>query len=692
MKKLFLILIILLLPSSVQAVTRYVHSICPSSPTANYNPLGNGGAGSCTGGGGSTPSYPTIAAGIAATQAGDSLYIRGGTYNERLNSNSVAFKSGTSFSNAPLISGYPGETVIIMPSSAGGGIVNFASSAASPNLRYVIWQDLIVDGSNNNTGDHAVGVGFGSPAAQNIRFNRVTVRNNNANFLSISTVGGGIIVDGTGHEFINVISHSNGRKPGAVAPEAPYGYYLGGSDTLIQGGEVRDNGGYGIHGFRSGGGSNNNRIIGVKVYNNGQTAGGSSKGAGILVGSGSGHLVFNNEVYDGGGLGLEVGSNCSSCLIYHNTVYGNASGGVYWIGNATFRNNIFRNNGGNNIDKDGGATGTADYNACSGTGGTSQCSGANNITSDPRMVDPANADFRLCAASGNPHPNCTAISPVIDEGETLGSPYNVDRNGTARPVGIGYDMGANESGVTDPVEPDPLVVVEISCDDTVVDSSGLNNDGTLTGGATYSSSGKYNAACSFDGVNDYVNVADSATLDITHGFTMAAWVFPTSSMTDFRTIMIKSYVYYLYASSEAGFCGSAGALFAGYEAGGSAAYACLSTPLTANVWTHVAATYDRTSIKIYINGSLATSASGSAFMPATTGALTIGASEFGEYFPGRIDEIYVRNSALTDAEVVTLMNTPINSIVIPPSSPTLRIGGVMRFGSGTSIKIAPVEE
>ena len=57
-------------------------------------------------------------------------------------------------------------------------------------------------------------------------------------------------------------------------------------------------------------------------------------------------------------------------------------------------------------------------------------------------------------------------SPVIDGGESLGSPYNVDWKGTSRPQGNGYDIGAGErSGTSDtqaPTTPTNLSATGIS--------------------------------------------------------------------------------------------------------------------------------------------------------------------------------------------------------------------------------------
>ncbi|MCK4342415.1 MAG: LamG domain-containing protein [Phycisphaerae bacterium] len=70
---------------------------------------------------------------------------------------------------------------------------------------------------------------------------------------------------------------------------------------------------------------------------------------------------------------------------------------------------------------------------------------------------------------------------------------------------------------------------------TVHDYSGYGNNGTLSGANWVS--GVLGTALSFDGVDDYVEVADSASLDLTSAFTIEAWVKPhfvTASSEDVK--------------------------------------------------------------------------------------------------------------------------------------------------------------
>ena len=63
---------------------------------------------------------------------------------------------------------------------------------------------------------------------------------------------------------------------------------------------------------------------------------------------------------------------------------------------------------------------------------------------------------------------------------------------------------------------------------SLADSSGFNNTATANGGVapTANRKGEDNQAYSFDGLDDYLRVPDSTSLDLTSAITIAAWVYP----------------------------------------------------------------------------------------------------------------------------------------------------------------------
>ena len=67
---------------------------------------------------------------------------------------------------------------------------------------------------------------------------------------------------------------------------------------------------------------------------------------------------------------------------------------------------------------------------------------------------------------------------------------------------------------------------------TLTDVSGNNYKGTLSGGATWSTAGKYGGALSLDGVNDWVQVPSAPSFPLS-AVTMGWWVnVPTSGFND----------------------------------------------------------------------------------------------------------------------------------------------------------------
>jgi hypothetical protein len=200
---------------------------------------------------------------------------------------------------------------------------------------------------------------------------------------------------------------------------------------------------------------------------------------------------------------------------------------------------------------------------------------------------------------------------------------------------------------------------------TVADASGNAQNGTITG-ATWTSSGKYGYALSFNGSNSRVSIADSSLLDLTIGMTLEAWVYPSAAPNNWKSIIIKEapgfYVYALYISPLRHPAGII--VINGQEQGFEG-----SATLALNAWTHLAVTYDGTVIRLYVNGTQAGSQSVSGSITTSTGYLRIGGNSVwgGEYFNGRIDDVRIYNRSLTAAEIQSDLSAPVGY----PSAPTL---------------------
>jgi hypothetical protein len=191
---------------------------------------------------------------------------------------------------------------------------------------------------------------------------------------------------------------------------------------------------------------------------------------------------------------------------------------------------------------------------------------------------------------------------------------------------------------------------------TTVDASGNGNTGTITA-ATWSTQGRAGNALSFNGTNSVVRVPSSASLNLTTGMTLSAWIRPAVSQSGWRTILQRqSEAYFLNASFD-----SPGRPAGGGTIGGDVPYIGGSTVNPVNTWTYVALTYDGGTLRLYVNGTQAASRATGGTVQTTTNPLWIGGNQpYGEYFNGLIDEARVYNRALSQAEVQNDMNTSVN--------------------------------
>ena len=182
---------------------------------------------------------------------------------------------------------------------------------------------------------------------------------------------------------------------------------------------------------------------------------------------------------------------------------------------------------------------------------------------------------------------------------------------------------------------------------SVADVSGLGNAGSV-GSAVWSSQGKFGNALSFDGVGARVTVPDAPSLRLTTAMTLEAWVFPTQVTNAWRDVIYKGDDnYYLMATTTPSSRPMGGGFFSGVgygEAFGASA-------LAANTWTHLAATYDGSMVRLYVNGVQVASKAQTGSLRTSANPLQIGGDGiYGQYFAGRIDEVRVYNVALTQTQ------------------------------------------
>ncbi|MGH7946709.1 MAG: LamG-like jellyroll fold domain-containing protein, partial [Opitutaceae bacterium] len=176
-------------------------------------------------------------------------------------------------------------------------------------------------------------------------------------------------------------------------------------------------------------------------------------------------------------------------------------------------------------------------------------------------------------------------------------------------------------------------------------------------GADYAE-GKIGGAFRFDGVNDRVRAFASPSLDAGAGagFTVELWARSSSA----RASTLFEYgqgtgrgfsIRQLGHAIEANF----------REANGTSHAFIVGEVLPPNVWTHVAASYDRVSgeARLFINGSPRVVQTVGTFTLATAGDVFMGgASNTTEFFHGLVDETSVYNRALYADEIAAIVAHP----------------------------------
>jgi chitodextrinase len=194
---------------------------------------------------------------------------------------------------------------------------------------------------------------------------------------------------------------------------------------------------------------------------------------------------------------------------------------------------------------------------------------------------------------------------------------------------------------------------------SIGDSSGKGNVGT-TNNITWSTSGKFGGALSFNGASSYVSILDSSSLDLTTGMTLEAWINPSllgSGGATWKTVLFKELpggmAYSLYANNNVGRPTGQVNVSGEKNAAGT-------SQLPVNAWSHLTTTYDGSALRLYVNGALVSTTSVSGNISVSNGALKIGGnSVWGEWYSGLIDEVHIYNRALSASEIQTDMNTPI---------------------------------
>jgi hypothetical protein len=178
----------------------------------------------------------------------------------------------------------------------------------------------------------------------------------------------------------------------------------------------------------------------------------------------------------------------------------------------------------------------------------------------------------------------------------------------------------------------------------------------LNGGAAFGSGNIGGGLVLSGSFGDYVGVASSSALQMRNRLSIVGWFKRnTTGGSSFPGAVEKRGEYRLLSSGPA--APSSKWRF-DIRNSSDTAWVTMATvaPIANGVWQHIAATYDGTIMKLYVNGVLNNTMSTAAGIKVGNGLLEIGRRDGWVGFPGAIDELYIYKAVLTAAEINEIMN------------------------------------
>lgn len=203
------------------------------------------------------------------------------------------------------------------------------------------------------------------------------------------------------------------------------------------------------------------------------------------------------------------------------------------------------------------------------------------------------------------------------------------------------------------------------------DENGINN-GVLRD-SPISVNGKHNLGYYFDGVDDYIEIADSDSLDLNSSFSIGAWInfssLPGSGQWD--GFIDKGLSgdnnggdHNYYFAIDNGVWGSGYGISFGFEnsIGNNNAARYQFTPVLGQ-WYHIVGVFNDSadSITIYVNGTQEVQTTGNTLTPFTQNQpVFIGRNQNGSsgvyYFNGVMDDVFISNKSLSLTQIQEIYN------------------------------------
>lgn len=221
------------------------------------------------------------------------------------------------------------------------------------------------------------------------------------------------------------------------------------------------------------------------------------------------------------------------------------------------------------------------------------------------------------------------------------------------------------------------------------DESGNGNNGTVNGATlTIDRFGNANSAYEFDGVDDFIEVNDTTSLNL-QNYSVSVWANPSVISAIPMEIVAKGQYPYNYGininDSNQNISGF-------YNENNNYAQITTSATNYINSWKNIVLTYNGVSCSLYVDGMLSGTTLASNIIPQV-GDLLFGKVPTGYNFNGIVDDIGIWNRALDSSEVVQLYNTGLCNQPIAGSCDTLvfnaNITGFNPITYANQVKVYP---
>lgn len=266
-------------------------------------------------------------------------------------------------------------------------------------------------------------------------------------------------------------------------------------------------------------------------------------------------------------------------------------------------------------------------------------------------------------------PEEVSLTPELASGQSKGSSYNpgsgfIEIEGSTNKNSVDK-LGVDTTGLIGYWKFDEAAASEVQAS---VKDSHNSFDGTLVtfeGSTVKSVAGQLEGGLYFDGIDDSVSIAANSGLTLTDQITLMAWVKPKWCCDFGGSRIISQKVVgggadtFALLIHDSGGPGPNVIEFRFRDSSAADFYLESDTEITLDRWQHVVATYDGSTMKIFVNGredknfiSISTT-----IEINSTNGLRFGERESeGRRFNGELDELSFWSRALTQAEITEIYN------------------------------------